>query len=172
VKFAFVSGNLALDFAGTLKWRRHTPEELLAVEDDLADWAVEAGVFTEWPAVHPGELTRMRDLREAVYRLVTGSPQPGDQETINACATGRPPTLQLAADGVTRTGTVDSIGWAVAWALGELLTEQPHVRECERTECTRIFIDRSRSANRRWCGMQECGNRIKAAAYRARKLPG
>jgi predicted RNA-binding Zn ribbon-like protein len=109
----------------------------------------------------------MRELREAVYRIATGSPQPGDQESVNACAAGRPPALRLAADGVTRTGTVDSSGWALA----DLLTEQPHVRECERTACTRIFIDRSRTANRRWCGMWECGNRIKAAAYRARKLP-
>ncbi|MGS2586154.1 CGNR zinc finger domain-containing protein [Streptomyces hebeiensis] len=41
--------------------------------------------------------------------------------------------------------------------------------ECGRTVCTRICLDRSRGARRTWCGMDECGNRVKAAAYRARR---
>jgi predicted RNA-binding Zn ribbon-like protein len=43
------------------------------------------------------------------------------------------------------------------------------VRECLNEECTRLFVDLSRSANRRWCGMAECGNRHKVANYRKRQ---
>ncbi|WP_442789047.1 CGNR zinc finger domain-containing protein [Glaciihabitans sp. GrIS 2.15] len=31
-----------------------------------------------------------------------------------------------------------------------------------------MFAGRSRGARRTWCGRDECGNRVKAAAYRAR----
>lgn len=43
------------------------------------------------------------------------------------------------------------------------------LKECGRTDCTRVYLDRSRGARRAWCGMEECGNRVKAAAYRARR---
>ncbi|GAB2965838.1 hypothetical protein LWP59_22755 [Amycolatopsis acidiphila] len=36
LSFVFVSGNLALDLAGTLKWRRDEPEELLTAPADAA----------------------------------------------------------------------------------------------------------------------------------------
>ncbi|MFC3987030.1 CGNR zinc finger domain-containing protein [Actinoplanes siamensis] len=39
-------------------------------------------------------------------------------------------------------------------------------------QCTRLFIDRSRGGTRTWCGMAECGNRIKARQCRARKAAG
>jgi predicted RNA-binding Zn ribbon-like protein len=45
----------------------------------------------------------------------------------------------------------------------------PLLKECGNPECTRIYIDRSRGMRRQWRGMESCGNRIKAAAYRARK---
>ncbi|WP_236051610.1 CGNR zinc finger domain-containing protein [Nonomuraea cypriaca] len=58
-----------------------------------------------------------------------------------------------------------------ARSAAELLSEmgESRVRECARPECTRIFVDRSRGGKRQWCGMEECGNRIKAANYRSRK---
>ncbi|OLT42569.1 hypothetical protein BJF85_22315 [Saccharomonospora sp. CUA-673] len=43
------------------------------------------------------------------------------------------------------------------------------IKECARPDCTRLYLDRSRGARRTWCGMSECGNRVKAAAYRARR---
>ncbi|MEV5745686.1 CGNR zinc finger domain-containing protein [Microbispora rosea] len=43
------------------------------------------------------------------------------------------------------------------------------IRECGRKECARVLVDRSRSGNRRWCGPEECGNRVKAAYHRSHK---
>jgi len=55
-------------------------------------------------------------------------------------------------------------------AVDALRPENLHrIKACEGTECTRLFVDSSRAANRRWCGMAGCGDRAKAAAYRARK---
>jgi predicted RNA-binding Zn ribbon-like protein len=176
VTFVFVSGNLALDFAGTLKWRRSEPEELLVAPRDLARWAVEAGVTTEEPAVDAAGLRRLLGLREAVYRLVTGGMEgrhwpEEDLRVVNEEASGATPRVRLTPAGVVRAGEVGAVAASVARSAAELLGElgEVRVRECAREECTRIFVDRSRGGNRQWCGMEECGNRIKAANYRSRK---
>jgi predicted RNA-binding Zn ribbon-like protein len=43
------------------------------------------------------------------------------------------------------------------------------LRGCSNPRCTRLFVDTSRAGNRRWCGMTECGNAAKVAAFRARQ---
>ncbi|MEV5894868.1 CGNR zinc finger domain-containing protein [Nonomuraea fuscirosea] len=176
MSFVFVSGNLALDFAGTLKWRRSEPEELLATSADLGRWAVEAGVTNEAPAIDAADLRRLRTLREAVYRLVihgvNGLPWPdGDLGVVNEEAAGAPPGVRLTPGGLVRTGDAGALAAAVARSAAELLGElsELRVRECALAECTRLFIDRSRGGNRQWCGMEECGNRVKVANYRSRK---
>ena len=180
MSFVFVSGNLALDFAGTLKWRRTRPEELLATPADLGRWAVAAGVTSEEPAVGAADLRWLCMLREAAYRLVTcamdGRPWPeGDLRAVNEAAAEAPPQVRLTPGGLVRSGDAGAIASSVArWAaelLGEF-AEQPgglRIRECALEECTRIFIDRSRGGNRQWCGMEECGNRVKVANYRSRR---
>jgi len=172
----FVSGNLALDFAGTLKWRHDDLEELLRTPADLAEWGVEAGVLSVPPAVSAADLERLTDLREAVYRLavaaVDGRDLPvEDVDLVNSRATARPPRVALSGPTAVavREGDADAVGWAVAISAIDLLTEVAPVRECDGDRCTRLFVDRSRTGNRRWCGMAECGNRFKAAEYRGRK---
>ena len=43
------------------------------------------------------------------------------------------------------------------------------LKECANPGCTQVYVDHSRGARREWCAMDPCGNKIKAAAYRARK---
>jgi predicted RNA-binding Zn ribbon-like protein len=176
VTFVFVSGNLALDFVGTLKWRRDLPEELLATPADAARWAVEAGVLTRPERLNDRDLGRLSEGREVIYRLMSAAVDqrewPGpDLAALNAQAQSRPPDYHLTSAGLERSGGADAIGWAVARSAAELLSRTAglRLRECQGERCTRIFVDRSRTGNRRWCGMEECGNRIKAAHYRARK---
>ncbi|WP_238019683.1 CGNR zinc finger domain-containing protein [Dactylosporangium sp. AC04546] len=174
--FVFVSGDLALDFAGTLKWRRTRPEELLATPADAARWSVESGLLTAPPPLDETELTRLIGLREVVYRLVlaslAGAPWPdADLALLNEAASARPPRVTLTPGGALRIGSAAAVGAAVATAAADLLAtlDRTRVRECAGDECTRLFVDRSRAGNRAWCGMEECGNRVKAASYRARR---
>lgn len=171
-----MSGNLALDFVGTLKWRRSEPVELLSSPADLADWLVEAEVLSDSPAADVETLTQALELREALYQLmfarVTGQqPATGPVSVLNATAADPPPVTSWHPDGIRRDGGVDAGLSAVARAAAELLAgEDPAtVKECGDDRCTRIFVDRSRGNRRSWCGMAECGNRVKAANYRARK---
>jgi predicted RNA-binding Zn ribbon-like protein len=59
----------------------------------------------------------------------------------------------------------------VAEALTRLLTEVDLelVRQCEGDHCTLLFHDITKSHRRRWCSMAGCGNRMKVAAFRARR---
>ncbi|MEV4510446.1 ABATE domain-containing protein [Dactylosporangium sp. NPDC049525] len=177
--FVFVSGDLALDFAGTLKWRRSAPEELLATPADAARWAVAAGVLTSAPQLSTVDLEALVALREQVYRLVTATLErrswpARDLRALNAAAAVTRPGVSLTTGGIRRVGGAAQVGAAVAVAAVELLggPDLALVRECALPECTRLFVDRSRAGNRAWCGMEECGNRVKAAAYRARRGAG
>lgn len=58
----------------------------------------------------------------------------------------------------------------IATAAARLITEADfrYVRNCEGPTCTLYFLDISKNHKRRWCSMEVCGNRAKAAAYRKR----
>lgn len=174
--FAFLSGNLGLDLAGTLKWRDTEPEELLADPADLDRWLVEAGVVDVAPGCGPDDLADAREVREAVYALVlqdvAGAPyDEGAARRLGEAAARPMVSLELGPDGLTRSGDPGAALAVVARAALELLGERPRplVKQCGRAACTRVYLDRSRGGRRTWCGMAECGDRVKAASYRRRK---
>jgi predicted RNA-binding Zn ribbon-like protein len=72
---------------------------------------------------------------------------------------------------VHRTGNLDAVLAVLARDCLELHDSDDRrvLRWCADEHCTRAFIDRSRGARRRWCGMRGCGDRAKAAAYRRRR---
>ncbi|MCX2732120.1 ABATE domain-containing protein [Saccharopolyspora sp. NFXS83] len=173
--FAFVSGNPALDLAATVGSRRHEPIDGLATPADLERWIAECA---ELPDRVTADLTTFEaalSLREAIYRLaldrVLDRPfDPGGIKILNDAAAGPVPTIELGDAGLHVSGDLRATLSQLARSGATVLAD-PHARlkECGRTDCTRIYLDRSRGARRSWCGMDECGNRVKAAAYRARK---
>ncbi|MGX7678068.1 CGNR zinc finger domain-containing protein [Jatrophihabitans sp. DSM 45814] len=175
--FVFVSGRASLDFVGTLKWRRHTPAEQLQSPANLADWAQEAELVQTSVEVTLSEFDAAVELREAIYRtfsrrLQGKRPMVADIATLNLAAGDQPVGLVLKASGsVIKTGTSSQLLSTLARdgldLLGSELADQ--VRECDQAECTRLYVDTSRTRNRRWCGMNECGNKAKVQAFRQRQ---
>ncbi|WP_051442661.1 CGNR zinc finger domain-containing protein [Mesorhizobium sp. WSM3626] len=55
---------------------------------------------------------------------------------------------------------------AAAAAMLVLFPSGNDIRQCEADKCGGFFINDSRSKPRRWCSMDSCGNRAKAARYR------
>jgi predicted RNA-binding Zn ribbon-like protein len=47
--------------------------------------------------------------------------------------------------------------------------ELARVRRCGGSRCSVVFLDSTRNGRRRWCDMAVCGNRAKAARFRARE---
>jgi predicted RNA-binding Zn ribbon-like protein len=174
--FAFVSGNLALDFAGTVKARATTFDDFLTTPVDLDDWLIAAELLDTAPHCDAATFQRATQLREAGYRLAvaTARDEPfarADLAIVNELASGELPRLTLNSDAtITRIGTPDTAIAAIARSVVEMLggSERGLIKECGRTECTRLYIDTSRGMSRRWCDMTICGNRAKSAAFRAR----
>ncbi|OMI36358.1 CGNR zinc finger domain-containing protein [Streptomyces sparsogenes] len=172
----FLCGNPALDFAATLRARRSSRFELLVSPDRLTAWYLESGIVDAVSAAREADVERAIAVREAIYRLVTARRAGAAYDTealatVNEAARRPPATPQLTAAGRRTEATPDEALSTVARHAVELLggPDVPLLKECGNPECTRVYIDRSRGMRRQWCGMESCGNRLKAAAYRARK---
>lgn len=172
----FVCGNPALDFAATLRARRSVRFEMFTTPARLTAWYVESGLVD---AVSPGreaDVEQARAVREAVYQLVTARRLGEEYDraalaVVNDAARKPPAVPQLTPSGRWTQATPEEALSLVARHAVELLSGEdvPLLKECGNPECTRTYIDRSRGTRRQWCGMESCGNKIKAAAYRARK---
>lgn len=116
-------------------------------------------------------------LREVVDAVVAGRrPEAGAVRVVNETLEARAPArLELDGHGI-RVGhahapsPVDDALARVADAItGELATGRPdRFRVCANDRCRWAFFDSSPTGRRRWCDMQTCGNRAKAARHRAK----
>lgn len=172
-----MSGNPALDLAATVGSRRGEPGPVdgLAAPADLERWVAACDELPDGVSVDPATFASALSLREAIYQLaldrVLDRPfDPGSLEIVNDAAAGPVPTIRLSDAGLRRSGDLRAVLSHLARS-GIAVLADPHacLKECGRTGCTRIYVDRSRGARRTWCGMDACGNRVKAAAYRARR---
>jgi predicted RNA-binding Zn ribbon-like protein len=69
-----------------------------------------------------------------------------------------------------RWGSPGALLFPIAEGLARFVCSEDftHVKACEGSACTLLFIDHTRSRARRWCSMAMCGNRAKQAAHRHR----
>ncbi len=193
-QFEMSAGHTALDFANTVGGSRARPTEHLHAYGDLLDWGRQAGVLDDASRrrlaraaeARPQEATRTLrralELREAIFRAfdarARGRPEPGEAiATIDreARAAAAHRALRRTSDGIAQAwdddGRLDRPMWPVAVAAAELLLSSTArvVKECASETCDWLFIDRSRNRSRRWCDMNECGNRAKARRFYARR---
>lgn len=189
--FDLEAGALCLDLANTVEWHASEhPDDILNDFSDLIAWGEAAGVM---PAEGAGRLRRLADrhpenasdafnrairLREAIYRIFAdqarekGANQ-DDLATLNETLSQAMSHLQVSHssqgfnwDWVETQDEFDRILWSAARSAGELLTSDKldRVSECaDDRGCGYLFVDMSRNRSRRWCSMDACGNRAKAA---------
>ncbi|MED4586781.1 CGNR zinc finger domain-containing protein [Brevibacillus choshinensis] len=108
----------------------------------------------EQKGISPTNVKRLQDMADEVnVRLAVLS------------SAGR---LELVNEGVT---TGDHISYHVIASMIHTLqtVSKDRIRTCEHEDCILHFIDTSKSGKRRWCSMETCGNRHKAAEFYARK---
>jgi predicted RNA-binding Zn ribbon-like protein len=90
--------------------------------------------------------------------------------------------LALGPDLVPRLVPGRSSAWAPSQRAGAVLSTVARdaidvfggpagarLKRCEGARCALLFVDTSRPGHRRWCSMDRCGNRAKAAAHRRRR---
>lgn len=162
--------------------------------DDLVKWLQQAGylsaadaqqVLDQWAGHKEGAqllneaLGARRLIRKVVQKLVAGetlTPDLVDQlndrlkrprgyvqlEHVNG---GYRLCPKLALDDPA------SLIMPLVESVCRLLTERDlaRVKRCRNPDCMRYFFDTSKNRARRWCRMEICGNRMKAAAHYQRQ---
>jgi predicted RNA-binding Zn ribbon-like protein len=175
--FQFIAGDLALDFVNTVADRLSHPRERLVTGNDVDRWARRAGLLGPRDSLHltARALAGARVLRAELYEL------------FQALATGQMPSAPAIATfsetraRVARARRLASQGGRLVWEwegaerligpiverAAELLTAGPDIRLrlCGDAGCGWVFLDRSRAGRRRWCRMDDCGNRAKARRH-------
>ena len=196
-RFDLSGDALCLDFANTWGDRRRAESDRLRTYDDLLAFAAQTAALdrARLPALATAAerdgaaaasaLERARVLRDAIYRLLSarardGAPPPADLALLNEALRESLPHLTLAPEGGGFTWRWDDstdllapLRPVVRSAADLLAGDELHrVRECDGATCTWLFLDRSRNRSRRWCSMESCGNRAKAARHYHRRRAG
>lgn len=175
LRFHRSSGRISLDLIATIGERWRARFERLRGPDDLRRWLAGVGLAPD-TAPTADDLAAARRLRGAVELLavaaMAGEPYPDRPvEIVNADAAsdgGHPQLVGRRAELQIRE-TADALAVVARDAVDLFGSDTAdRVRECGADDCALVFLDTSRSRNRRWCSMRACGNRRKAARHRAR----
>jgi len=189
---------LCLDFVNTWAYHESAHTDKLGTAPAVAAFARQAKLLSQAeadslanqvaadPKLADELLRRARSLRDTLYSLFSsqaaGEPLPReDLEGLNreVAQAYRSPHLRTDRQGV-------HLAWAQTHSLAaralapvvrsavELMTgpQFEHVRQCDGSTCSWLFIDHSRNHSRRWCSMRTCGNRAKARRHYRRQHEG
>lgn len=154
--------------------------------DQLLQW-VELG---SEPGVAPGSIERVRallntdDRFHGVDRLAAGPAElvavrdalrrfltTGDAAPLDALAATHPLAVALAGGvaALAPAGGDAVVAGLLAEAHRALASgEWVRLKACANPDCQWIYYDGSRNRSGRWCSMAECGEVMKARAYRRR----
>jgi predicted RNA-binding Zn ribbon-like protein len=187
-----LGGRPSLDFANTADWHvSDQPVEYLTSYTELVAWGLHAGTLTSpqaqqllaeaarRPEDAAALLQRAIALREAIFGIFSDiasgdAPQAPDLdlfnvELSNALAHSR---IALARDGFSWEWTggdvaLDRMLWPVLHDAADLLIsgDLDRVGQCADDRCGWLFLDMSRNRSRRWCSMEDCGNRAKVREH-------
>jgi len=190
--FLFIGNQLALDFLNTRPVQKGEPSELLPDFRALLRWfqvvdllsSREVGSLQrQWDGSASASRTTegMRQLREKLRREIlawerSGSVQHSTRDELNKLMAEHPMRTRLRANGKLCSTELwfeprepEDLFAPLAHSAATLFAsvERKRVRKC--AQCVLHFHDASKRGTRRWCSMQLCGNRLKVAAYAARR---
>ncbi|MGH9970717.1 MAG: CGNR zinc finger domain-containing protein [Pyrinomonadaceae bacterium] len=169
--------------------------ERLEDYSDLLAWSRKSGLLSQNEARTLGQkaeaepkaaesvLKRAIKLREITYRLFKAAiegwpPDVADMNKLNE-------ELILARkheklvhdkngfrlDWQAEADSLDKMLWRLALSTADILTSEKllRVKQCGGVNCGWVFLDTSRSGNRTWCDMKDCGNLAKVHRFRQKK---
>ena len=192
--FPLVGDLLWLDFVNTEPVLDGRRVDLLPDFDSLTAWLQATDALPDPPPRRPSAgsaegravfreaLGFRAALRAGAERMAAGKP-PGAEmlRAVNRVLAGRPAVRELVREGTgwvsrIRPVTISArhllvpIAESAAWLLEQ--GDPSLVRRCDGPTCVLLFYDTTRNRSRRWCSMDGCGSRAKAAAYYRRTRGG
>jgi predicted RNA-binding Zn ribbon-like protein len=191
--FLFVGNDLALDLLNTRPILDGKATELLPDFHSLLRWFQTAGLLSSRDVAalkrHWGQsvearrtVEAMRRLRERLRREILaweegGTAQYATIDELNRLVAVHPMRSRLkrrngkeiSSELYFKPQRPEDLFAPLAHAAAMLFAtaNRDRVRKCD--QCVLHFIDTSKKGTRRWCSMQLCGNRLKVAAYAARR---
>jgi predicted RNA-binding Zn ribbon-like protein len=188
---------VSLEFANTVRWHASQhPEETLHSYADLVSWTRRSGLTSDaearrlmrraqtQPEAARRTLARAVRLREAIYRVFTAiihekPVQSAELDQLNAVLKklGEGARIEPAYTGFvwawkTDQNDLDSFLGQIALSAANLLLSEKHrwVGQCaDDRGCGWLFLDTSKNHSRRWCDMNDCGNRAKQKRLKERR---
>ncbi len=193
--FLFVGNHLALDFLNTRPVQNGEPMELLSDFSALLRWFKAAGLLSSrevtnlqpqsgQSATAQRALDDIRQFREKLRKEILAWEGGADVHRATVDELNRVMAAHPMHSKLQATGNVHSLEpWfephqpedlfaPLAQSAAKLFAkaDRNRVRKCG--QCVLHFYDTSKKGTRRWCSMQLCGNRLKVAAYAARRRSG
>lgn len=189
-KFIFEGNHPCIDFINTQIAVKGNILDLLEDFPDFVDWLNQAGMIMpkeakqtlkKWKNSREAEhileqARRLRTvLRDMIARIVAGNPVPQSTvDEINKKLRGHVGYFQLRRIGTGFDNHFQSLSdhstqfiVPIAESASDLLCNCDFllIKKCENPACVLYFYDVSKNHARRWCSMNICGNRMKAAAH-------
>jgi predicted RNA-binding Zn ribbon-like protein len=187
-----LGGSLCLDFVNTVDWRgTENPREFLNCYHDLVLWSRHVGIIADPQAEFLFQtaaglkseaetvLHRALALRDVLYRIfsaVIEGRKPANKD-LAAFNEHLAKTMMLSRIIETKdgfhwdtSGNKTELDWIlrpIVRSAADLLVskEVKKAKSCAAPACGWLFLDTSRNRSRRWCDMQDCGNRAKASRF-------
>jgi hypothetical protein len=143
-------------------------------EDRLTDWCNTGGFAQKLDPVGLADLASFREALRAVAEANAGE---GDRSVawagLERFALRARFEGSVAALGIEIVPAGEGADGAIAEILAIVYRAQidgtwARLKACRKHSCRWAFFDRSKNGSGAWCSMAVCGNRVKAASYRAR----
>ncbi|MER8912970.1 CGNR zinc finger domain-containing protein [Mesorhizobium sp. M0761] len=188
-----LGGAPALDLANTLHWRQGAEIDCITSYQDLLAFCIPALLLSETErrvldrhAVNRPRVAREVHLEVLKLRAALKSWLNVSAKNLNRGVASERVALRSFHKAIAQAGGSAGVGdilklpsastneglylplrrSAAAAAMLVLFPSGNDIRQCEADKCGGFFINDSRSKPRRWCSMDSCGNRAKAARYR------
>ncbi|TAL78679.1 MAG: hypothetical protein EPN75_10290 [Beijerinckiaceae bacterium] len=193
----FVGDALGLDFLNSVATPIDTPVDWINDGEGYLGWLEQAhlaphDVLQEMRACAlPGELDKVADQARHLREWFRGFVNQHKGHALQAGALSELAPLNRLLERDARFSQItprsmdkgpfelqklrrwrspEALLFPIAEELARLVCTEDfsHVKACEGSACTLLFVDHTRGHARRWCSMAICGNRAKQAAHRNR----
>jgi predicted RNA-binding Zn ribbon-like protein len=172
-----MDSGLVVDFVNTID--RRPGEEKLATPAGLRDWLAGRNLLGARARVSADDLEDAVRLREALRDLLavkSGLDADAARAGAEVERAAQRAGLGLRLDG--GLARLEPSAGGVPGALGRIVAEVSvgmtdgtwdRMKACRADDCRWAFLDTAKNRSRAWCSMEDCGNREKARAFRARQ---
>lgn len=178
IPFIFIANNIGVDFINTELIYYGENVDLLKDSHTLSQWGDEANLAIDTKSERINLITALElraALKKSFIAIIDGHKIPDEAlTTINQHLPNysTPQILQLKKKNYVLQSKYKKLTFSnflgcIAHESASLLssTQSKRLKRCCNPDCILLFVDTSRAQKRRWCSMELCGNRAKAAKH-------